>query len=121
MFEFHQFVSKVKGVWMEYIKKPSLILAEELDTIRQSFVVFYLEYETAKFTIMKGKCVKQYDELRFLHIHLLINKDMECVFQYFICGGGIDWLERSCIQKTSKTYNWLNCSAEGKRIFFSLL
>ncbi|GLJ53728.1 hypothetical protein SUGI_1146470 [Cryptomeria japonica] len=58
--------SQVKGVCIEGIKSPLHISAEELDAMSRSLRIFYLGYRAMNLTSFKGKCSKQFDELRCL-------------------------------------------------------
>ena len=66
--EFRQLASQVKGVWMEYLSRPLLISAEESDAMSRFLRIFYMGYGAGNLTVGKGKCSKQFDQLRFLHV-----------------------------------------------------
>ncbi|XP_059070146.1 uncharacterized protein LOC131027791 [Cryptomeria japonica] len=71
-------VSQIKGIWIESMKSPLLISAEELDAMSRSLRVLRMGNEAAKMITIKGKCGEQFDELRFLHVesemcNLLVN------------------------------------------------
>ncbi|XP_057828979.2 disease resistance protein RPV1 [Cryptomeria japonica] len=61
-------VSQIKGIWIESMKSPLLISAEELDAMSRSLRVLCMGNEAAKLITIKGKCGEQFDELRFLDV-----------------------------------------------------
>ncbi|KAH9312252.1 hypothetical protein KI387_027287, partial [Taxus chinensis] len=56
------FSTQAKGVWLESNKETFYVSAEKLDAMSNSLRVFAM----GNWTIVDGKCSKEFDELRFL-------------------------------------------------------